>query len=93
MEMTNGLILKSAWIWPTHGSCAAADVPECSNPEAEADANKADQASDRKHLRQLELQAQAKKVRPFHISCNCSLGFFGPPVFGDADGVSDCAYL
>ena len=47
--------------------CAAAEMPDFSIPEAEAEytgdpANKTDQISHRKHLVQLELQAQAKKV-------------------------------
>lgn len=43
-------------------------MQECNNHEAEVDANKMDQASDRKHLGQLELQAQAKKV-PLDHNC------------------------
>ena len=47
--------------------CAAAEMPAVSIPETEAEytgdpANKPDQVSHRKHLVQLELQAQAKKV-------------------------------
>lgn len=48
-------------------TCAAGEMPDFSIPDAEAEytgdpANKTDQVSHRKHLVQLELQAQAKKV-------------------------------
>ena len=48
---------------------AAAEMPDFSVPEAEANhngdlADKTDQVSHRKHLAQLELQAQVKKVSP-----------------------------